>query len=81
VCDGRRFKGSTLPVGDSCAVHQVSSIVLALRQNLRSDNASGTVLQMLDNVMIADAKEKFLDAKHLKPFRLCNHKPLRPIAK
>lgn len=72
VCLGKRFKGSTLPVCDSCAAHQVSSLFLALRQNLRSDNASGTVIQMLESAMIADAKEKLLDAQHIKPFRRCN---------
>lgn len=64
VCDGRRFKGSTLPVCDRCVIELIDAEFLSLRRRLKADNASGTVINLLDQAMIEDAKETLQEATY-----------------
>lgn len=64
ICQGRRWKGHSLPVCDRCVIELIDAEFLSLRRRLKADNASGTVINLLDQAMIEDAKETLKEATY-----------------
>ena len=69
ICQGRRFKGRSLPICKRCEETLVHVDFLRLRTTLKADNASGSVIQLLDAAMILDAKEALQEFSHIRKIR------------